>query len=255
MKVGIQPDVRHTPKEAFEFAATNGFDHVEILMDHPYYTLEAISYAELTEMRWSYDLDLLIHAPATSTNFISLSRNMRKASYKELAEVCYLADRCGAEVVTVHIGWNPAFINNGEFFFDRTLFDEHNERVLMEEFYEFVKNANVVIAVENTILVEGGIRRALERIMEDTDLSLTLDVGHYNIQENPFFLERFERVVNIHVHDNNGKSDEHLALGRGNIDLHRFPLHSYDNFLTIETRNEKAIIETRDRLKQLGVVV
>ncbi len=246
MKLGIQPDIRHKPKDAFEFAANHGFNHVEILMDHPFYSPNSFSYAELIELRWSYDLDVLIHAPATSTNFISLSENMRRASYKEMREVCYYAEKCGAEVVTFHIGWNPGFISNGKFYFQRELFDEHNERVLMNELYPFVKSCPVTLALENTILIEGGLERALSRIIDETELSLTLDVGHYNVQENPFFTKNFERVVNVHLHDNNGEKDEHLALGRGNVDLSIYPLESYEGFLTIETRDEAAILESRE---------
>ncbi len=246
--LGMQPDIRHRPKDAFEFAANNGFNHVEILMDHPFYNPNSLSYAELIELKWSYDLDLLIHAPATSTNFISLSENMRKASYKELHEVCYYADKCGAEVITFHIGWNPGFISNGKFYFNRELFDEHNERVLINELKPFIETCPVTLALENTILIEGGLERALTKIINETNLSLTLDIGHYNVQENKFFIEHFDRVVNVHVHDNNGKKDEHLALGRGNVNLDDFPLKSYDKFLTIETREEKAILETKSYL-------
>ncbi|MEM0022149.1 MAG: sugar phosphate isomerase/epimerase, partial [Archaeoglobaceae archaeon] len=111
MKIGAQPDVRHTPKQAFEFVADNNLNHVEILLDHPLYSLEALSYNELIELVWSYDIELLIHAPATSTNFIAISETMRRASYEEMGKVIYLADKCGAEIVTFHLGWNPAFIN------------------------------------------------------------------------------------------------------------------------------------------------
>lgn len=250
MNLGIQPDVRHNPKEAFEFAANHGFSHIEILMDHPFYSLKNLGYAEVIELKWSYDLDLLIHAPATSTNFISLSDDMRKSSYEEMRKVCYFAEKCGAEVVTFHIGWNPAFISNGNFFFDISLFDKHNEKVLMNELKPFIQSCPVKLALENTIMIENGLERALNDILETTDLALTLDVGHYNIRKNPFFIENFNKVVNIHLHDNDGKSDQHLALGKGNVDLRMFKLDEYTGFLTIETREENAILETRKYLSK-----
>lgn len=252
ISLGMQPDVRHKPKDAFEFAANHGFTHIEILMDHPFYALKNLSYAEVIELKWSYDLDLLIHAPATSTNFISLSDDMRRASYEEMRKICYFAEKCGAEVVTFHIGWNPAFISNGNFFFDKTLFDEHNEKVLLNELKPFIEVCPVKLALENTIMIEDGLERALTEILEITDLGLTIDVGHYNIRENPFFMRNFDRVVNMHLHDNDGKTDQHLALGRGNVDLKKFRLDEYTGFLTIETREEKAILESRDYLSKRG---
>ena len=177
MKLGIQPDVKHSPKEAFEFAAKNKFNHIEILMDHPLYALENLSFLEIIELKWSYDIDILIHAPATSTNFISISETMRRASYEEMRKVCNFAEKCDAEIVTFHIGWNPGFITACGFYFNLDLYDKHNERVLMEEMYPFLKETMCKLALENTILIEGGLRRALSFLIENADLALTLDVG------------------------------------------------------------------------------
>lgn len=248
MKIGAQPDVRHSPKEAFEFVTNNGFEHIEILMDHPFFSPDAISYNELIELKWSYDVDLLIHLPTTTTNFISMSEVMRKASYAEMQRVLHIADRCGAEVVTFHIGWNPGFVNNGSFYFPQPLYDKHNERVLLKELMPFIKRTEVKLALENTIGIAGGIERALREILNETELFLTLDVGHFLLQQCNLFLEHFDRVVNIHLHDNNGQKDEHLALGKGKVDLSLFPLRKYGDYITIETREENSIIETRDYL-------
>ncbi|MCS7119214.1 MAG: sugar phosphate isomerase/epimerase [Archaeoglobaceae archaeon] len=248
MKIGVQPDVRQSPKEAFEFIADSGFDHIEILMDHPFYSLESLNYNELIELIWSYDVELLIHAPATSMNFLSISKSWRKASYEEMRKVIYLADKCCAEVTTFHLGWNPVIINNGNFYFNYEIFDRHNEKILKEELKPFLKQCPVLLALENTISFKGGIERSLDDIISETNLALTLDVGHYNIQKCDFFIENFKRVVNIHLHDNDGKRDEHLALGRGNVDLSIFPLESFDHYFTIETREINSIIETRDYL-------
>ncbi|MEM4524665.1 MAG: sugar phosphate isomerase/epimerase, partial [Archaeoglobaceae archaeon] len=91
-------------------------------------------------------------------------------------------------------------------------------------------------------------KAALKEILDETNLALTLDIGHYNVSRCDFFIENFERVVNIHVHDNNGKRDEHIALGKGIVDLKKFPLEKFDGYLTIETREVNSILETRDYL-------
>ncbi len=248
MKLGTQPDVRHSPKEAFEFAANNGFGHLEILMDHPFFSPDSLSYNELIELKWSYDVELLIHSPATTTNFIAISEVMRKASYAEMQRVLHIAERAGAEVITFHVGWNPGFINNGSFYYSQSLYDEHNERVLLKELKPFLEKCEAVLALENTVTITGGIERALKRILSETELSLTLDVGHYNIQKCELFLDHFDRVVNVHLHDNDGRRDEHLALGKGTVNLGAFSLQDYQGYVTIETREETSILETRDYL-------
>ena len=250
VKLGTQPDVRHDLKKAFDFVAKHDFNHIELLLDHPLYSLEYLNPKDVLELKSSYDIELLLHAPSANTNFIALSSFIRRASYEELKRTCEFAEKCEAKVVTFHIGWNPGFINAGKFYFDVSLYDKHNEKVLRNEMYKFLKDldTNCILALENTVLIERGLESALNFLLENTDLALTFDVGHNNIVRNEFFIKNFNRVVNIHLHDNNGKRDEHLALGKGNVNLNEIPLKSYKNYLTIETREENAIIETKNYL-------
>ena len=49
-------------------------------------------------------------------------------------------------------------------------------------------------------------------------IGMTFDFGHANtVGELGNFLNHISRANHIHIHDNNGFSDEHLALGDGNI--------------------------------------
>ncbi len=249
MKLGIQPDIAHKPKDAFEFASKHGFSHVEILMDHPLYSMENLSYAELLELKESYGVEVLLHAPATSTNFISVSKTMRKASYEELRKVMHYAERCDAKVVTFHIGWNPGFVTAKGFVFPKELYSEHNYKVLTTEMLNFLRDSECeILALENTISLDESLKNAIEFLLEKTDLKLTFDIGHYNCREgHEVFLDWFDRVVNVHLHDNRGDLDEHLALGEGNVDLSVIP-QNYKGYLTLEVRNEEAILKSKEYL-------
>ena len=65
------------------------------------------------------------------------------------------------------------------------------------------------------------------------------------------FLNHFDRVVNVHLHDNNGKMDEHKALGEGNVDLKVIP-SSYKKYLTLEVRNVDAILKSKKYLEKFN---
>jgi len=246
MKLGIQPDVRDKPKDAFEFAASEGFSHVEILMDHPLYSMENLSYTELLELKESYDLDLLIHAPANSINFLSISSAMRMASYEELRRVVQYAEKCEASVVTFHLGWNPGFVTAKGFVFPEELYVEHNYRVIKEELVPFIKElGSELLALENTVSVDGGLREGIELLMNSTELKITFDIGHYNCRKgHDVFLNYFDRIVNVHAHDNDGKYDLHLALGEGTVKLDI--LRGYSGYLTLEVRERDAIIKSKE---------
>ena len=253
MKLGTQPDIYQKPKEAFEFAAKNNFSHIEILMDHPYYSYENLNFAEILELKGSYDLEILIHAPATTTNFISTSEVFRKASYQELKRTVFFAEKCGAEVITFHIGWNPGFITAKGFVFQKELYAEHNYKVLTTEFFSFLKTLNdpSCLALENTIEIDEQLKKAIEFLIHNTELSLTFDVGHYYVKKgHELFLENFDRVKNVHLHDNNGVYDEHLALGKGIVNFNIIP-KDYEGYLTLELREKNAIIESKKYIEEV----
>jgi len=55
-------------------------------------------------------------------------------------------------------------------------------------------------------------------------LFVHLDIGHAHIGGGMKGVERFvrsfgKRIAHVHISDNHGKSDEHLPLGKGNLDL------------------------------------
>ena len=59
----------------------------------------------------------------------------------------------------------------------------------------------------------------LTKIVEETNCSVTIDLGHANTCENtPEFLEIPNRAY-CHLSDNNGIKDQHTILGKGTLDL------------------------------------
>ncbi len=251
--LGFQPDVDHTIEDALIFAKENGFSHVEILMDHPRYHYENLDPLKVLELKELYDVEILIHASAVYTNFLSASRVMRKASYEELRRTIEFAEKIHSPLVTIHIGWNPGFITSRGFVFREEWYERIN-RVALRELKEFLKNEELV-AIENTISVTGGIREALREIFEETEVKITFDVGHYNVKDgHDVFLEYKDRIVNIHLHDNRGEFDEHLPLGEGSINVKSLIPKNYKGFLTLELRDEDAVIKSKEVLARWGVL-
>ncbi len=255
-KLGMQPDISHTLNQAFEFASQYGFHHIELLMDHPNFYHENISHVEVVELKGSYDLDVLIHASATATNFISISSEMRKASYRELEKTIFFADRCEAKLITFHLGWNPGFITSRGFIFKKDWYSKHNHRVIKEEMGRFLRSVedkkdNILLCLENTIDMDEMTKKAIEDVLQETDLHLTFDAGHWNVKSShDIFIKHFDRVRNIHLHDNRGDLDTHMTLGKGSLDLSMIPFERYDGFVTLELRDEKATVESKDHLER-----
>jgi sugar phosphate isomerase/epimerase len=82
-----------------------------------------------------------------------------------------------------------------------------------------------------------------------------LDVGHANINgQTELFLTAFrDRIVHMHVSDNDGKSDQHLGLGYGTVDWERVASllrkNRYDKIVVVESIEH--VEESVQKLRQL----
>jgi sugar phosphate isomerase/epimerase len=85
----------------------------------------------------------------------------------------------------------------------------------------FAKHRGVTIALENKA-DELGCPTTLHQFIQETHLQVKFcfDTGHAHIEGGvgPGFELLRERVVTVHVHDNDGDKDEHLLPGEGTID-------------------------------------
>src|SRR5262249_24418425 len=85
-----------------------------------------------------------------------------------------------------------------------------------------------------------------------------LDAGHANAagpDTLPALLERFgDRLVHVHVHHNDGTSDQHAELGTGTLDVdataRALREHGYDGLVTIEVFDDSGRERSRARWEQ-----
>lgn len=79
------------------------------------------------------------------------------------------------------------------------------------------------IAVENVFDEEPEAIQMLVEKIDSPDFGFCFDAGHFNLFSRVTMEQWFEalgrRLVEVHLHDNDGKADSHWALGRGNIDF------------------------------------
>ncbi|MGC8971468.1 MAG: sugar phosphate isomerase/epimerase family protein [bacterium] len=109
--------------------------------------------------------------------------------------------------------------------------------------------------------------RLMDHVKSD-NFGAVLDTGHQNAQKEilPLSVEKLgNRIFYLHVSDNDGKVNEHLPLGKGNIDWEGVFLalkkHNYQGYVAIDIGNvpdiEKAYIDSKkfleDLAKRLGI--
>ena len=129
---------------------------------------------------------------------------------------------------------------------------------VLKHWSEHAATRGVKFCIENLSEHAHHFAAAFESIPE---LSMTLDVGHAELltEQNTSlgFIERFpERIHHVHLHDNHGgnssKSDLHLPIGWGSIDIfsiiETLMANAYSGILCFEVPVEH-MAESRDRIR------
>ena len=159
----------------------------------------------------SYGLEISVHAPFSDLNIASLNEPIWKESLRQIsATIERLATY--ARVVVIHPGYvSPlaALCPNKAL--------EKNQRALAR-LALCGREYGVRATVENMANVDFLLGRFPDEIkaMFLDDLGFTFDVGHaYTARAVRSFLQM--PIDHVHLHDNNGKTDDHLVLGSGSI--------------------------------------
>ena len=107
---------------------------------------------------------------------------------------------------------------------------------------EWLKDSDVMIAIENTDGFRDYEKKAIDYLLESSRFGLTWDIGHSRAvgeKDVPFLLERRERLVHFHIHDGaETPPRNHLALGDGEIDLK-------ERLILAGNRNARCVLETK----------
>lgn len=163
-------------------------------------------YGEVLE---SFDLKYSIHLPFIGLDIANIREEIRNASLDIIKDGIDASVKYDPFIYVVHPGMVAA---------------KHLKKENMDAFKKSVIFLNelsleysIDIALENMPLKFLFLTRPDELSLID-GLKFCLDIGHANITKNiDEFLYR--EINHVHIHDNNGLSDDHLGLGLGNIDI------------------------------------
>ena len=165
---------------------------------------------------WESGLKFTVHGPLSITKYIDRDRRIRSKSLNALKDSMFNSVGLSPLAYVFH----PAAIPKG--FAKEEVKLEHYE--FLEQVNDYSKSIGLKIFIENHITNLGQMFTTPEEFLEfydrtGTDLMMTFDAGHANIdgKAKAFIDKLCEKIGVVHVHDNNGTSDQHLGIGRGNI--------------------------------------
>jgi sugar phosphate isomerase/epimerase len=163
------------------------------------------------------NLKFTLHLPFSDLNLASLNHPIWKETIKQMT-MCLGRAADFIELAVVHPGHlSPLGMQVPELAWQANI---EGLRAICDAAADY----GVTIGVENMpnmkfILgrMPGEILGMIESL-ERENVGLTLDVGHANTNGLlPDFLKEMDSVVHVHLHDNGGRTDEHLEVGKGTI--------------------------------------
>lgn len=226
------------------------FSHWEIVSEADHY-LPMIGLS-LESMMKSYDLTYSIHAPFNDINIASLNESVREMSVIELIKIMNMASELDIKTVTIHPGLYSLVVSGLE---ERSVMAAKRSLRTLDR---MAQECGVRLCVENMPgfrFFLGQTAEQMSELLEGTNLPICLDIGHANTtgQLNEIIDTLGNRIMNVHIHDNDGKQDQHLTIGEGTVDfddcLKR--LSSYGGRYIIECKTLESGSESQDRLSRL----
>jgi sugar phosphate isomerase/epimerase len=224
------------------------------IVDEGYHTLNKKRITTLKDLRESYSLKFSVHAPFADINIASPSQHMLKAMLKRLKQSIMLTRELEAYMWIFHPGLKTGI----SMFYPKKDWVQNGKTIQL--LYKIAKNYGVEIALENVPEPYPFLMKSVEhfkRFYKEVrdEIGLALDIGHANLNKQiELFLETFpDKIVHIHVHDNNGVEDQHLGIGYGTVNWEKIAKRlkkiSYNRTVVVESIEH--VYESLRKLKTL----
>lgn len=200
----------------------------------------------------SYNIHFAVHAPFNDLNIAAFNPKIREFSLETIKSCMSTASELGLRAVSLHPGhFCPAGLYAPEKVHEKS-------KAGIKELDKFAGNLDIDVFLENMPIANWTLCTKKDELMESiegTDFKICFDIGHafINGQVNEFVKIK-DLIGNIHIHDNNGKRDQHLVIGDGDVPFKDFLgqlLSDYDGNLIIEANNLEEGIRSYSELKNL----
>ena len=190
---------------------------VEVL-DEGLHTLNGRRVEALREVAESRGIGLTVHAPFADMNIASPNATLRRTVLRRLEKSIVYASQLGCRLWVFHPGKRTGVSHS----YPRSDWQLNIESI--GTLLKAARNHDVGIAIENLPEPFPFLMKSVEDFSRfydefDDELGIVLDVGHAHInQQVQDFINRFpQKIVHVHVSDNDGTRDAHLGIGCGTI--------------------------------------
>jgi sugar phosphate isomerase/epimerase len=175
--------------------------------------LDKIKCIETAKLFAGAGLKVTFHAPFMDLRPGALDDKIRQVSLDRIKEVLDLAPYFHPLKIVCH----PAF--DDRYYVDCDDLWLESSVKTWTELIALAKDAKTIIALENVYEKEPRILRRLLDALSSDSICFCFDTGHFNVFSytplNIWLQELGKYLGHLHLHDNRGKTDEHLPVGCG----------------------------------------
>lgn len=211
--------------------------------------LEESNLPELKK-RLDYNPELTIHAPFMDLSPAAVDKRIRGVTLERFFSIMSFAEILRPRAVVFHSGYDKRKYYKGmDVWLQGSLetWGPLNRRAA---------DMGIKIAIENIFEDEPENLMLLAEAMDSENFGLCLDTGHLNLFSNITLSEWLEKtepyIIELHLHDNDGMTDDHLAIGDGNFDFKTLfkKLEGKDYIYTIESHTVEEVKRSMERLQE-----
>ncbi len=157
-----------------------------------------------------------VHAPFFDLNVGARDSQVCRVSFERLFWAVETANLLKADLVVVHPGYGPWILGHR---FDAWI--SRAEKYL-NKLCEHAASYGIKIAFENIYdSAPEDLLQLIERVGFN-NAGICLDIGHFNVFSRRPLKDWLDilgcRILELHLHDNDGSADQHLAMGDGKIE-------------------------------------
>lgn len=192
--------------------------HYVELLDEGLHTLNGRRVKKLRKIAETCNIEFMVHSPWADINIATPSPVLQRAILKRLEKSILHASQLQSRLWIFHPGLKTAITS---------FYPGSDWRLNIDSVQRLQKTAEkhgVKIAIENVPEPFPFVLKSVEDFSRfydelNDDLSLTLDVGHANLnQQIQAFITQFsDKIVHVHASDNKGNHDAHLGIGYGTV--------------------------------------
>jgi sugar phosphate isomerase/epimerase len=200
-----------------------------------------------------YNPQLSIHGPFMDLSPGAVDPKVREITGRRFSATLDIAEILHPRAIVFHSGY------------DRWKYDDRVD-IWLEGSLQTWKPVNerasdmgVKIAIENIFEDDPDHLRLLSEKMGSENFGICFDTGHFNLFSKLTLKEWLALIKShirvIHLHDNRGQADEHLAVGEGDFDFDTLfkEVKDVDCVYTVEAHNIQDAITSIEKLKKYTV--